>query len=251
MALARSAAARARAAGLLAWWLGELRELLPPTLARVGPRRHTLLLQLERPFVRVYERRGRRLESLGSLVLPESRPARRRRRRARAAAAPGARAATRDATVLVLGEDDALTCTDVLPASAEGDLARIMAHKLDLLTPWSAEQGYAAQKVLGRRRDGMLEVLLAAASRAAPGRAAAPARRAGRDAGGGRRGPGSGPAGAPPGSISCAQAHPQRRGRLAWLILLVLGSLALLAGAAAGRAGRSTSGSSCWRSRRS
>ena len=63
----------------------------------------------------------------------------------------------------MLGEDDALTCTDLLPAAAEGDLARIMGHKLDLLTPWSAEQGYAAQRVLGRRRDGMLEVLVAAA----------------------------------------------------------------------------------------
>ena len=74
-----------------------------------------------------------------------------------------------DATVLVLGEEDALTYLDVLPGSAEGDLGRIMAHKLDLLTPWSAEQGYAAQKVIGRRRDGMLEVLLAAARTTEPG----------------------------------------------------------------------------------
>ena len=149
--------------GFLAWWLGELRGLLPRRWREAGQRRHTLLLQVERPFARVYERRGRRLESVGSLVVPDggaeaSSPQLEPRLRRTLAQ-------HKDATLLVLGEDDALTCTDLLPAAAEGDLARIMGHKLDLLTPWSAEQGYAAQKVLGRRRDGMLEVLVAAASR--------------------------------------------------------------------------------------
>ena len=149
--------------GFLAWWLGELRGLLPRRWREAGQRRHTLLLQVERPFARVYERRGRRLESVGSLVVPDggaeaSSPQLEPRLRRTLAQ-------HKDATLLVLGEDDALTCTDLLPAAAEGDLARIMGHKLDLLTPWSAEQGYTAQKVLGRRRDGMLEVLVAAASR--------------------------------------------------------------------------------------
>jgi len=99
---------------------------------------------------------------LGSIVLPDPSAG------APPAVEPRLRRAIdrhRDGIVLVLGEDDALICTDVLPMAAENDLARIMGHKLDLLTPWSAEQSYAAQKVLGRRRDGMLEVLLAAASR--------------------------------------------------------------------------------------
>jgi general secretion pathway protein L len=169
MALARPAQPEpATGGGLLAWWLGELRELLPRRWRERGPPRPTLALQLERPFVRVYERRGRRLESLGSLVLPEA--------TGPAGATSGEGAAPRveerlrraldrhkDTAVLLLGEQDALTCVDLLPASAEGELARIMAHKLDLLTPWSAEQGYAAQKVVDRRRDGTLEVLLAAA----------------------------------------------------------------------------------------
>ena len=68
--------------------------------------------------------------------------------------------------MLVLGEDDALTIIDVLPGAAEADITQIMAHKLDMLTPWPAEHCYTAQKVLGRRRDGMLEVLVIAASRA-------------------------------------------------------------------------------------
>jgi general secretion pathway protein L len=162
MALARTGQPEVET-GLLAWWLGELRGLLPRRWRESGPRRHHLVLRLERPFARVYERRGRRLESVGSLVLPKASPG---------AEPPQIEQRLRrvlgrhkDSILLVLGDDDALTCTDLLPAAAEGDLGRIMGHKLDLLTPWSAEQGYVAHKVLGRRRDGMLEVLVAAASR--------------------------------------------------------------------------------------
>lgn len=166
MALARSAQP-GPSGGLLAWWLGELRELLPPRWRQSTPRRQSLLLQLERPFLRVHERRGRRLEPLGSLLLPaidgsgaaaENVPVVEPRLRRALDRNP-------DSIVLVLGEQDALTYVDLLPASAEGDLAKIMAHKLDLLTPWSAEQGYAAQRIMGRRRDGTLEVLVAAAGR--------------------------------------------------------------------------------------
>ena len=71
MALARSAPSQS-AGGWLAWWLGELRELLPPRWRATGPRTaDRCCLQLERPFVRVHERRGRRLESVGSLLLPD------------------------------------------------------------------------------------------------------------------------------------------------------------------------------------
>ena len=163
MALVRTGQPEEPDEGFLGWWLGELRGFLPRRWREKGQRRYDVVLRLERPFVRVYERRGRRLESVGSLLLPEASPG---------ADTPRAeprlkKVLTRhqDSILLVLGEDDALTCTDLLPVAAEGDLARIMGHKLDLLTPWAADQGYVAHKVLGRRRDGMLEVLVAAASR--------------------------------------------------------------------------------------
>lgn len=162
MALARPGP-QATAGGFLDWWLGELRALLPRRWRETAQRRFGIVLVLERPYLRVYERRGRRLAMLGSIVLPDP---------AVGGASPSIEARLRraierhrDSIVLMLGEDDALICTDVLPAAAENDLNRIMGHKLDLLTPWSAEQSYATQKVLGRRRDGMLEILLAVASR--------------------------------------------------------------------------------------
>jgi general secretion pathway protein L len=155
--------AQATSGGFFDWWLGELRALLPRRWRDTAQRRFGVVLVLERPYLRVYERRGRRLAMLGSIVLPDP---------AVEGTAPSIEPRlrrsidrNRDGIVLVLGEDDALICTDVLPGAAESDLARIMGHKLDLLTPWSADQSYAAQKVLGRRRDGMLEVLIAAASR--------------------------------------------------------------------------------------
>lgn len=166
-ALVRTTPASVEPAGLLQWWLGELHELLPRGRAARGGRRVALHLVLERPFVRVLARRGKVYDQVGTFLLPEE-----------SEGGQGAREILcepelrrlldrhKDATALVLGVDDALTCTDILPISAEGELGRIVAHKLDLLTPWPAERVYAAHRVAARRKDGMLEVLLAVAPRA-------------------------------------------------------------------------------------
>lgn len=162
MALARPGPS-APTVGLLDWWLSELRALLPRGWREAAPRRFGIVLMLERPYIRVFERRGRGLAMLGSIALPEAGSG-----DAGPSLEPRLRRAMdrhRDATVLVLGEDDALVCPDVLPAAAENDLDRIIGYKRELLIPWPADQTYAAQKVLGRRRDGMLDVLVAAASR--------------------------------------------------------------------------------------
>ena len=168
-ALARTTPDAAEPAGLLAWWLGELRDMLPGRGPGRGRRRTGLQLRLERPFVRVLGRRGQRLEPLGSFLLPEGPE---QREPTGGAAAPWGEPELRqaldrhkDSLVLVLGPDDSLVCTDQLPASAESELARIVAHKIDLLTPWPAEQVHAAHRVTARRPDGMLEILLAVAPR--------------------------------------------------------------------------------------
>jgi hypothetical protein len=167
-ALARTLPRPEPIGGLFSWWLTELQELLPPRWRERGPRRSALELRLERPFVRVQARRGQRLEPLGSFLLPAETTGALHAEAGVVIEPPLRRALERHkaSTVLVLGEQDALTCIDVLPASAENELARIMAHKLDLLTPWPADQVHAAQRVAARRPDGMLEVLVAAAPRA-------------------------------------------------------------------------------------
>lgn len=167
-ALARTTPQPAEETSLFRWWLAELEELLP---GRGGGRRRAALeLRLERPFVRVLGRRGRRWEALGSFLLPEEGTA----PPGGAWCAPELRrvlARHKGATVLVMGAGDSLTCTDLLPASAESDLGRIVAHKIDVLTPWPADQVYAAHRVVARRPGGMLEVLLAVAPRRAVDRA--------------------------------------------------------------------------------
>lgn len=165
-ALARTSPEAAEPAGFLNWWLSELQDLLPRSRAPRGRRRPALRLLVERPFVRVLGRRGQRFEPLGTFLLPDEsdQPA-----DGHQWCAPELRRTLerhKDATVLVLGPDDAVSCTDLLPASAESELGRIVSHKLDLLTPWPADQVYAAHRVTARRPDGMLEVLLAVAPRA-------------------------------------------------------------------------------------
>ena len=181
--------------------------MLPRRWRQAAPRRHTLVLQVERPFARVYERRGRRLESVGSLVLGDASPGtptppvefRLRQALAR----------HKNATVLVLGEDDALTITDALPAAAEGDIARIMAHKLDLLTPWSAEQGYTARRFLAAAATACSRSGRGLAGPSGRTAAAAGRRRAEPD--GGRRGPRCrGAADRRGGSASCRGARAAR-----------------------------------------
>lgn len=168
MALARSTSQAEQPEGFLAWWLGELQDMLPRRWRERGSRRPAVLLWLERPFVRVMARRGQRLTPLGSFLLPEDIEGASPRDAAMLIEPKLRRAIERskESLILVLSEHDALTTTDLLPASAEDDLGRIMAHKVDLLTPWPADQALAAQRVVQRRADGMLEVLLAAAPRA-------------------------------------------------------------------------------------
>ena len=57
MALARPGP-QATTGGFLDWWLGELRALLPRRWRETAQRRFGVVLVLERPYLRVYERRG-------------------------------------------------------------------------------------------------------------------------------------------------------------------------------------------------
>ncbi len=140
----------------LAWWLEELRGLLPRrvTARRAGPSRAVILLD-DGPVLRAaIWRRGRVTQigaldpSLAALRGGDRDPVLQQIRRARLP------------VVLRLSGRLGLLCRDVLPASAEPELDEIMRHKIDVLTPWGAEQVYAAPSLEERRPDGTIAVRL-------------------------------------------------------------------------------------------
>ena len=102
--------------GFLAWWLGELRGLLPRRWRGRASGVHTLLLQVERPFARVYERRGGAWNQSGASWSRMGARRRRRRSSSRACAGPWRGTRTRRSWC---SAEDALTCTDLLPAATE------------------------------------------------------------------------------------------------------------------------------------
>jgi general secretion pathway protein L len=119
--------------------------------------------------ITVAARRHRRLKELGRLALPE--PGRGDPALAGLAQAPATRAllrAVRQArlpVVLRLPSAMGIVCRDLLPASAGRELGTIMAHKIDVLTPWSLDQVHFDQRIDRHRDDGQIEVSLVAVPR--------------------------------------------------------------------------------------
>ncbi len=174
----------AASGGFLRWWLDELGAAMPRRRAgAAAPGRRGFLLRPrggEPEVVEVLRRDRRGPRPLGALALPPALPAVLGDATAAAHAEPvlppegrrladllRRRNAGRDPVVLLVGEGRSLLCVDVLPAGAEADLDRIMPHRVELLTPWPPGRVLAGYRVLRRRPDGDVEVLLAAAPRAA------------------------------------------------------------------------------------
>ncbi len=68
--------------------------------------------------------------------------------------------------VLRLPGDCGLLRREILPAQAARELDNVLRHRIDVLTPWAAEQCLYHGWITGRRRDGRIEVAVAAAPRA-------------------------------------------------------------------------------------
>ncbi len=144
----------------LGWWVAELQGLLPRRAVRRAGRSLAVILLDEGDLVRAAVWRRGRVAPIGSfdpslvaLRGPESDPVLQRIRRSRLP------------VVLRLPARSGLLCSDTLPASAEPELDQIMLHKIDVLTPWTAEQVYAAPSLERRRGDGSIAVRLAVVPR--------------------------------------------------------------------------------------
>lgn len=155
--------------GLWAWWAGELRGLLPRRAWRPPVRPEAVIVLYEPTQITVVARRHRRVRELGRLELPEPGPG--DTALAGISQAPATRSllrAVRQArlpVVLRLPASMGVVCRDLLPASAVRELGSIMAHKVDMLTPWSLDQVHFDQRVDRQREDGQVEVSLVAAPR--------------------------------------------------------------------------------------
>ncbi|HET6469000.1 MAG TPA: PilN domain-containing protein [Geminicoccaceae bacterium] len=157
--------------GFWRWWLGELQAMLPARAQRPAGGRNAVILLYDRRQIEAQARRGDRLKELGLVRLPEpkgdgSAPMT-TSQAAELKALQRAVNAARLPVCLRLPSTLGLVCTDVLPAGATSDLARIMGHKIDILTPWTAEQVYFDQRISRVRPDGQVEVGLVVAPRTA------------------------------------------------------------------------------------
>lgn len=167
MALA-GAAAEAGEGGLLAWWVEELRGLVPSRRTRRRSAPRGPLLFYRDGLVRVLEGRRGGVEEVGSFLLEPPRGGSGRLPAPIDRLAPAAlleRLRRRRALVLRFAPEHGLLARDLLPAGAERELHEIVAHRLDTLTPWTAELACFDVEVTTYRADGRIEVAVAAVQR--------------------------------------------------------------------------------------
>lgn len=167
--MALAGAVTSRDDGFLAWWLDELRALSPRRPTRRSARRHPAVLFYRDGLVRVLEARRTGLEEVGSFLLEAPRGAAGRLPAPIDRLAPGAllaRLRRRRGLLLRLADEHGFVARDLLPPGAEPDLRAIVEHRLDTLTPWTAERACFDVEISGRRADGRLEVTVAAVPRA-------------------------------------------------------------------------------------
>jgi len=145
------------------WWRAELGAMLPHRPRRRPRLKRFLVATPAGDRLKLARRRARRVDELGSIPLDAALPSDRFDSRGEALLETARR--TGLPVVLRLTPEDGLITGDVLPAGAVRELRAIVAHKLDLLTPWHADQVYFDAVVEDRRGDGRLEVAVAVARR--------------------------------------------------------------------------------------
>lgn len=158
MAVALSGQAGQRGNGFLAWWASELTALMPANGRRLPSDRFVVAVFDGRTLQLAIRHRGR-VEQLGVVeTAADDREADTRSEllaeRIRRRELP---------LVLRLVPDLGIQTGDRLPAAAKGELRAIIANKLDMLTPWSAETACFDTVRVGAPDAGMLAVEIAVA----------------------------------------------------------------------------------------
>jgi general secretion pathway protein L len=131
-------------AAFLAWWLAELRGLMPRRLRQAGRRgRRGVVLTLGPDESMVAERTADQERALGSVA--SDAPDHDQRLRALLA---GAQRRGRRVTLRLAGDLGLRKVLD-LPLAAREDLEQLLRFEMDRLTPFKAEEVYFAQQVVG------------------------------------------------------------------------------------------------------
>jgi general secretion pathway protein L len=126
--------------GFGAWWLAELRGLIPPSLSR--NRRPGLVLTMQGAEVVLSERAGGQQQRLGAATLDapaEIEALRAVLRRAKA---------RKQGVALRLGPTEGLRRMLDLPLAAQDDLAELLRFEMDRLTPFAAHQVHFAYRLV-------------------------------------------------------------------------------------------------------
>ena len=133
---------------------------------RLRLRRSVLILLVGEGTLRAWLRRGERVETLGRLVegAPQTGDGEGLAGILRRLA--GSRRRRSVTVVLRLGANAGLVREDLLPRRAARDLERILANRIDMLTPWPAEEVIFTCWNLRRREGGGIAVSVAVARRA-------------------------------------------------------------------------------------
>lgn len=215
--------------GLLAWWLSELRELLPRRLRRRGAPARCILVAPRQQWFEVVRRRGARLEPLGELPAGEDGAT---RAGVAEAALQRQLASGKEPVWLMLPAADGFVAHDTLPSVAERDLMKIMRHRIELLTPWPATSVHADARLVRRRADGSVDVDLAVGAKEAIDPALAALVRLGlRPEGVELADPADG---GPAGFDLLGGGARRRRGRWLWTAAIIAGAVVLALGGWAG-----------------
>jgi general secretion pathway protein L len=128
-----------------AWWIGELRSMLPPRLRRLlMPRTQRLFLELENGDIVLKQGAAQHKEVITRYALDEPDSA-----SLQLAAEQQTQQQARQ-LVLCLPADQVLSRTLTLPLAAEENLREVLSFEMDRQTPFTAEQVYYDYSIVSR-----------------------------------------------------------------------------------------------------
>ncbi|MCX7628885.1 MAG: PilN domain-containing protein [Geminicoccaceae bacterium] len=154
--------------GFVSWWLDELEGIFRWRRRRGRFAKPRFCLFYREGRVRAFELGRGRPREIGGFVLEPARDGATRpapASRSLSAEEVCARLRRRGPVMVRFAPDHGVVVRDVLPVANEDEVREILAHRLDALTPWSADKAVFDFAISALLPDGRLEVVVAAVPR--------------------------------------------------------------------------------------